>query len=141
MASRGPRSAIVGLLTFAGGCGLDERAVRLGDAEVLYQGEPYGDFVVLADAVRDCMQSDQPGLPELVLVDRMVECYTADGWQQVLGCEAVGSVVVVAPVVERSEGALWSHELTHYFGARVEDHPCGTLSLQDFSLEPPDATP
>jgi hypothetical protein len=126
-------------LVLTGGCGPDDRIVRLGEANVMYAGEPYGDFLVLADAVRECMNSDETGLPHLTLVDRQVECRTVDGWQWVLGCAGEREVVLVAPTVTSSEGQLWAHELTHYFGDEDEGNPCGALYLEGFSLQPADA--
>lgn len=115
--------------------------MRLDGEEVLYEGEPYGDFVILADDVRRCMRSSDRTLPRIVLVEDLFDCYTAAGWKEVLGCTGDGRIYMVAPVVERSEGVLWSHELTHYFGATREDDACGSIGLPGFSLERPDAGP
>lgn len=125
-------------LLLACGCAPDDM-VRLGEAEVLYSGAPYGDFLVLADAVRECMDSDVVELPRLLLVDRQVECRTVQGWKWVLGCEGHGEIILVAPVVTDSHGSLWAHELTHYFGAEEEGNRCGSIRLDEFSLVQPDA--
>jgi hypothetical protein len=134
-------AALMACVVLGTGCATDEGSVRLGDATVLYEGEPYGDFVALADDVRECMHSDKPGLPRLVLVDSMVECFTENGWQWVLGCEGAGRIYVVAPMVSKSKGALWSHELSHYYGAASESHVCGMLQLENFSLDVQDGGP
>jgi hypothetical protein len=125
-------------LGFGPGCGT-EPGVRVGEEHVLYDGEPYGDFIVLADAVRHCMQSDDPTLPKMVLVDDLFDCYTELGWKKVLGCTSEDQIYMVESVVAETDGELWSHELTHYFGSEREDDPCGALALRDFSLDRPDA--
>lgn len=122
-------------------CAAEGQPVRLDPEHVVYEGEPYGDFIVLADAVRDCMQSGKRTLPRIVLIDTLFECHTAQGWRTVLGCTGEDTIFLVAPVVVDTGGMLWSHELTHYFGAEAEDDPCGALALDGFSLERRDAGP
>jgi hypothetical protein len=112
--------------------------VRIAPGQVLYDGEPYGDFVILGDAVRDCMQSDKNTLPRLILVEGLFECHTTFGWRHVFGCTSDHEIFVVASIVRDTGGQLWAHELTHYFGAEHEDEPCGTIALVDFSLALPD---
>ena len=125
-------------LTLAG-CGGEAGPARVDPEHVVYEGEPYGDFLLLAEQVRRCMQSDVRTLPRIVLVDELFDCYTGKGWQQALGCTGEGQSVMVAPVVVQSRGALWSHELAHYFGGHAEGQPCSSLALEGFSLEQTDA--
>jgi hypothetical protein len=120
-------------------CAQDESITRFKDAHVLYDGQPYGDLIVLADEVRSCMHSDKTDLPRVTLVDQIFECYTTVGWRQVLGCTGDDRVFLVAPVAEQTEGQLWSHELTHYYGSDTEDDPCAVLALPGFTLECADA--
>jgi hypothetical protein len=120
-------------------CVGEEGPARIDGDHVLYAGEPYGDLVILGDAVRGCMQSAKRTLPRVVLVETLFDCYTVDGWQKVFGCTGEDEIIMVASVLVRSQGSLWSHELTHYFGVSAEDHPCGSLALEDFSLARPDA--
>ena len=113
--------------------------VRLGNSQVLYDGPPFGDLVPLQDQVRACMQSDDRDLPRVTLVDRAFDCYTQFGWKEVYGCTGYGQVIMDAPKALQSKGALWSHELTHFYGYPGGDHPCGFIALEDFSLAIPDA--
>ncbi len=129
--------ALLALLALTGSCLQQDRPFR--NAIVLYEGEPYGDLIVLAEHVRQCMHSDKQTLPRVVLAERIFDCYTSAGWKQVYGCTSKDFIVIVAPVAEQSQGELWSHELTHYFGAQAEDDPCGVLTLDGFSLQRPDA--
>ena len=114
-------------------------SVQIDPEHVIYEGEAYGDFLILGDAVRDCMESDKPGLPRIVLADAPFICYTTAGWKTVVGCTAEDESFLFAPVLLASEGSLWSHELTHYFGSHTENNACGSLALRDFSLAQPDA--
>ena len=149
VSAEGPVRAVLGsalvlvlaLAPLSGSAGCDGEAgpARVDPDHVVYEGEAYGDFVVLAQAVRECMQSEVQTLPRIVLVDELFDCYTRRGWQQALGCTGEGESVMVAPVVVQSRGALWSHELTHYFGGKAEGDPCGALALEGFSLEQTDA--
>lgn len=134
-------AACVMALALTQACVADGEPVRLDPELVLYDGAPYGDFIVLADAVRDCMQSDKHTLPRIVLVDGLFECHTSQGWKQVLGCTGDDTIYLVASVVVDTAGMLWSHELTHYFGAEHEDEPCGALAIEGFSLDRRDAGP
>lgn len=131
------RAALLAVL--AAGCIAAPSMVRTDPEHVVYEGPPYGDFVLLADVVRRCMGSDKRGLPRIVLIDEQFECYTAAGWKKVLGCTGEDTIYLVAPTVISSHGALWSHELTHYFGAKNEDDPCGGLTLNGFSIAQADA--
>lgn len=132
---------LLAALLFTLSCSSDGIPVQLSGARVLYAGEPYGDFLVLAQQVRACLKSDKPGLPRLMLVDQLFECYTRDGWRWALGCEGAGTIVVVAPVVVESHGGLWSHELAHYYGVQPEGSVCGALELESFSIDLADAGP
>ena len=128
-------------VALAAACAGDEGPARVDPEHVVYAGEPYGDLVILGDAVRDCMQSDEPGLPRVVLADRLFDCYTTAGWKKAYGCTGEGEVFMVAQILVESQGSLWSHELTHFFGDAREDNACGALALEDFSLARPDAGP
>lgn len=122
--------------------------MRYSQHDVIYDGEPYGDLLVLADAVRRCMQSPDTSLPRVILIDSIFECYTTLGWKQVYGCTAEGEIFLDAPVLVQTEGVTWSHELTHYYGTAAEDNPCGGFRLEGFSIaradggadEPPTAS-
>lgn len=130
-------SMMVAALALAPACTEEGAYVRLGPERVLYDGEPYGDFVILADAVRQCMESDDPTLPRLILVEDPFECHTTFGWKTVFGCTGEDEIFLVASIVVDTGGMLWAHELTHYFGADHENDPCGALALETFSLALP----
>lgn len=117
----------------------DESMVRLRDSQVLYEGPPFGDLLPLQDQVRACMHSDNQDLPRVTLVDRSFDCYTQFGWKEVYGCTGDGHVIMDAPKALQSKGALWSHELTHFYGDPGGDNPCGFIGLEGFSLVIPDA--
>jgi hypothetical protein len=125
------------VIALAPACGEDSY-VRVHSDQILYEGEPYGDFVVLGDEVRRCMRSDKQTLPHVVLLDGLFECYTRWGWRWVFGCTGDTEIFLVASVVQDSSGQLWAHELTHYFGNEREDDPCGQIGLENFSLALPD---
>jgi hypothetical protein len=129
------------VVALASACDDDRTVVRVEPERVLYDGEPYGDFVLLGDAVRNCMGSNKPSLPTVVLIDGLFECYTTLGWRTVFGCTSEDEIYLVASVVRESGGQLWAHELTHYFGNEREDDPCGAIALENFSLALPDAGP
>jgi hypothetical protein len=135
----GLASAVALAAALAPGCGGDESMVRLGNSQVLYDGPPFGDMLPLQDQVRTCMHSDNHELPRVTLVDRIFECYTQFGWKQVYGCTGYGQVIMDAPYAVQSKGALWSHELTHFYGDPNSDNPCGFIGLTDFSISIPDA--
>ena len=122
-------------------CGVVETpSARFGADQVWYQGAPYGDFLTLADEVRRCMESDDHSLPRIVLLDGTFDCYTRWGWREVYGCSGGGVVYIDARHLLETHGAVWSHELTHYFGATAEDNPCGTIALDGFAITPVDAS-
>jgi hypothetical protein len=132
-----PRGAVTAgvLATASSGCASEAGPARVEPEHVVYDGEAYGDFVVLAEAVRDCKDSEVRTLPRIVLVDELFDCHTTQGWKKALGCTGEGQSVMVADAVVASRGALWSHELVHYLGTKAEGDPCATLSIEGFSLD------
>jgi hypothetical protein len=137
-ALRGAASMIFALLALQA-CAGDDSIARFQDAHVLYDGPPFGDLLVLANAVRSCMKTDKQTLPRVILVDQIFECYTTAGWKEVYGCTGDGRVFIVAPIALQSDGQLWSHELTHWYGDSAENDSCGYLALPGFKLDIPDA--
>lgn len=140
-ARAGQCASLAALVALATACTQTDDPARFNPETVLYDGEPYGDFLILADAVRRCMQSDKQALPRMILLERNFDCYTTAGWQEVFGCTGDDKIFMAVPHLIETKGALWSHELTHYFGANTEDSPCGFIAIEGFSIDQPDAGP
>jgi len=131
------------LFCFIISCG--DSGLDYAGANVIYSGEPYGDFITLFNEVESCMGFTGTKMPHITLTDTHFKFY--DEWCGGL-FQPPNSITMIAPTASISrdtnnlidtEGALWSHELTHYLNYqhggdwKKQDSPCGTLRLKGFN--------
>jgi len=131
---------LLSFLLEATGCGGSPRA-DFSDVSILYEGEQYGDLEVIWYETAECVGVDVSRFNpvHIVIVSDLFPC---NGYDFVRACMISNYVYMAEPILMQSEGALYAHELVHYFTGLEDDaHKtaevfarCGNIRIEGFSL-------
>jgi len=118
---------------------------------IIYEEEVYGDFIVIFQKVRHCMNMDNAPPTRIILVDKPF--YFAGVLASGVYNQYKEEIQMVAPPesisktsnnLSDTKGALYSHELVHYLKRQRGDTDwnldkedesflkCGTIQLENF---------
>lgn len=129
------------ILWLLSGCGGGE--AHLQGTEI-YRGPMYDDFIDLYEQVKVCKGYQGFLEPTIVIFEHSFDCTgVAAG-----GCYLNGLIGLVGPAYGISgdhnnlidtQGALFSHELTHFFQSLMgqpmnEQDPCGSIKKEGFQI-------